>query len=112
MRLKSFTIELRRAMRITRIGLFVGVFILCAQARAKAHSVSLTWSPSTDSVAGYYVYRSAGACPTSGTTGFTRITATAVTGTAYTDSTVAAGAYCYYATSILNGVESVPSNLT
>jgi hypothetical protein len=111
MRLQSFTFMFRRALGTTRLVLFVATLILCVQTRANAHSVSLTWTASTDSVAGYYVYRAAGACPTSGTSGFTKITATAVTGTAYTDSTVAAGAYCYYATSIFNGVESVPSNL-
>jgi chitinase len=93
-----------------RLVLFAALILLCAQICAQAHTVSLSWTASTDSVAGYFVYRFAGACPTSGTSGFTKITTTAVTGTSYADSTVAAGAYCYYATSVLNGVESAPSN--
>lgn len=100
-------------MRLTSVCLvlFAALISLCTPVDAQAHSVSLTWTASTDTVAGYYIYRSAGPCPTAGTSGFTKITPTAVTGTAYTDSTVAPGAYCYYATSVLNGVESVPSSL-
>ena len=81
-----------------------------AWAPADAHSVSLSWTASTDSVAGYNIYRLAGACPASGSTGFTKITAAIVTGTTYTDSSITPGAYCYYATSTVNGAESAPSN--
>ena len=94
-----------------RLVLIAALILICSQVQAQAHSVSLTWTASTDTVAGYFIYRSAGPCPIAGTSGFTKINSTAVTGTAYTDSTVTPGAYCYYATSILNGVESVPSNL-
>ncbi len=81
-----------------------------AAARAQSHSVSLQWNPSSDSGVGYNLYRMEGACPSSGTAGFSKITASPVTGTAYTDSAVGPGAYCYYATAVLNGAESVPSN--
>ncbi len=90
---------------------FVGLMLLGAQAHAQSHAVSLKWNASVDVASNYNVYRLSGACPASGTTGFTKITATAVTGTAYSDTAVAAGTYCYYVTSVLNGAESVPSNL-
>ena len=98
-------------LRPIQLALFAMFMLLCAQIHAQAHSVSLTWTASTDSVAGYYIYRAAGPCPTTGTSGFTRITATIITATTYTDAAVAPGSYCYYATSVLNSVESVPSNL-
>ena len=100
-------------MRRKRFALVVITLLLLsgAAARAGAHSVSLTWTASVDSGAGYNVYRLAGACPATGSGGFTKITATALTGTAYTDSTVVAETYCYYATAVLNGAESVASNL-
>ncbi|HVA95612.1 MAG TPA: hypothetical protein VNI36_12005 [Candidatus Dormibacteraeota bacterium] len=82
----------------------------CVPARAQSHAVSLQWNPSTDAGVNYNLYRLTGACPASGTAGFSKITAAPITGTAYTDSGVAPGAYCYYATSVLNGAESVPSN--
>jgi hypothetical protein len=94
-----------------RFALFVALSLCCVQARAQAHSVSLSWTISIDSAASYNIYRLSGACPASGASGFTKITATPITGTAYTDNTVAAGTYCHYATSVLNGAESVPSNL-
>ena len=51
-------------------------FALAFAAPAKAqHSASLSWTASSDAAAnpsmGYNVYRLAGACPTSGTAGFT-----------------------------------------
>ena len=91
---------------------FLLIFVwFCAPAQAQSHSVSLKWDPSTDSGVSYNVYRLAGVCPLSGTAGFSRITPTPIAGTTYTDSTVGPGTYCYYATSVLNGAESVPSNL-
>jgi hypothetical protein len=100
MRLKSFTIA------------FLAILVLfCTATHAQAHSVSLSWTASTDSGVSYNVYRLSAACPATGTAGFTKITATTVIATTYTDGTVAPGTYCYYATSVLNGSESVPSNL-
>ena len=84
---------------------------LCAAAGAQSHSVSLTWTASTDSGVSYNVYRLSGACPTSGTAGFSKITTATITATAYTDTTATPGDYCYYATSVLNGAESIPSNM-
>jgi hypothetical protein len=50
----------------------------------------LSWSPSTDSVLGYHVYRA-----TSPSGPFTRLTTAAVTGTTFTDTNVSAGSYTY-----------------
>jgi hypothetical protein len=99
-------------MRLKFISLaFFAALILFCSGDAQAHSVSLTWTASTDAGASYNIYRLTGACPSAGTTGFTKITATPVAATSYSDTTVAPGTYCYYATAVLGGAESVPSNL-
>jgi hypothetical protein len=76
---------------------------------AFSHSVSLSWTASTDSGVSYNLYRLAGACPTSGTTGFVKINASPISGLTYSDTRIGPGDYCYYATATLNGAESVPS---
>lgn len=91
--------------------LFATLACLAVAGTAQAHSISLSWTASTDAGATYNVYRLAGACPATGTAGFTKLTAAPVTGTAYSDGTVTPGTYCYYATSELSGAESIPSNL-
>jgi hypothetical protein len=87
--------------------------VLAAPARAQ-HSASLSWTASSDAAAnptlGYNVYRLAGACPASGTAGFTKLTATPLKTTTFSDTTVSLGTFCYYVTATLNGAESVPSN--
>ncbi len=57
--------------------------------------VHLTWPPSSQVVAGYYVYRSSSAQGP-----FTRITDSLVPGTSWTDSSVAPGTYTYMVRSI------------
>lgn len=98
---------------IKRILMVAGLMLACAGAAGAqtGHSVNLAWTASTDSGSTYNLYRLSGACPASGTAGFAKITATPVTGVTYTDSGVSAGAYCYYATAVLNGAESAPGNL-
>lgn len=77
-------------------------------AHAQTHSVVLTWADTTNPVGTTYnVYRAASVC--SGTPAFTRIAA-AVPVKNYTDTTVQPGNYCYRVTSVLNGIESPPSN--
>ena len=100
-------------MRLRSI-LFAGFLIfifLWGASLAQAHTVSLSWTASTDAGVSYNVYRFSGACPSTGTAGFSKINTTSVAATTYTDASLAAGTYCYYATSVLNGAESVPSNL-
>lgn len=62
------------------------------------HSVSLTWDPSTSSVFGYYVYR---ALATDAYGPYTRLNATPITTTQYTDLTVVPGQiYRYWVTAV------------
>jgi Abnormal spindle-like microcephaly-assoc'd, ASPM-SPD-2-Hydin len=72
-----------------------------------AHSVNLSWSPSTSAVVGYNVYRS-------GTSGgpYGKINSVLHLTTAYTDNTVEAGLTYYYVTTAVDasGGESVYSN--
>jgi hypothetical protein len=53
-------------------------------------SVALNWSPSTDTVAGYHVYRA-----TSSTGPFTRISSSLIGGTTFTDAGLPTGTYTY-----------------
>ena len=80
----------------------------------QTHTASLTWGASPDAATnpglGYNVYRLTGACPVSGTAGFTKINTTLITTLAYSDTTVTIGTFCYYATAALGTVESLPSN--
>jgi hypothetical protein len=95
------------------IALCLAFMFIASPARAQ-HSASLSWAASPDAAAnpalGYNVYRLAGACPASGTAGFTKLTASPITTTAYSDASVGLGSFCYYVTATLNGAESVPSN--
>jgi fibronectin type 3 domain-containing protein len=79
--------------------------------KSNAHRVDLSWKASNSpNVAGYVVYRS-----TSLTEGFKKITATRITGTQYTDTTVEAGKKYYYRVSAVDskGVEGAPTaNIT
>jgi len=74
-----------------------------------AHQALLTWTASTDVVAGYNVYR--GTNPP-GNEGATPINATLVTGLTYTDLAVTAGEKLDYVVTAVSaaGVESVHSN--
>ena len=71
------------------------------------HRVDLTWSPSTSSIVGYNVYRSA----TSGT-GYSRINSSVNVSTSYTDNSVQSGATYFYVTTAVdsNAGESSFSN--
>jgi len=71
------------------------------------HSVALSWVASTTTVAGYYVYRgSASGGP------YTRLNASAVSLTSFTDSSVLSATTYYYVTTAVDstGAESVNSN--
>ncbi len=73
-----------------------------------AHSVDLSWSPSTSTVAGYNVYRST---QSNGT--YSRLNSGLETATVFLDSTVQAGLTYYYMTTAVdsNGIESGYSNV-
>ena len=61
-----------------------------------ASSVTLNWTPSSDSVAGYYVYRA-------GSPGgpFTRVTPSLLSSTSFTDSSLPANTYTYMVRAVL-----------
>ena len=97
--------------KIVRLAFFAVFILLCTADHAQAHSVSLAWTGSPDPGVSYNVYRLSGACPAAGTAGFSKINTAPVAATTYIDSPATPGTYCYYATSVFNGAESVPSNL-
>lgn len=70
-------------------------------------SVVLTWTPSVDGGV-VSVYRASAACSTT-PTNFSQIAGGLIPAT-YTDATVTVGNYCYQVTTVVNGVESKPSN--
>lgn len=73
------------------------------------HTVFLTWTASTSTVSGYYVYRS-----TIDGTGYTRLNASTVSSLDYTDSQLQSGLTYYYVTTAVDGagLESDYSNQT
>lgn len=70
-----------------------------------SHSVSLSWTASSDAVDGYNIYR--GATPGSETT---KINTALVTGTTFVDNAPMLGHDYYIAKSVSAGVESQDSN--
>lgn len=70
-----------------------------------AHSVSLSWTASTDPVDGYNVYRGSAAGQET-----TKVNSSLVTGTTYTDTTAVLGDDFYVVRAVLGGVEAVNSN--
>lgn len=85
------------------------------------HSTALSWALSTDDtttacVTGanclQNVYRASGAC--SASSAFTLLTSTGLsaTSTAFTDSTITPGAWCYGVTFGINGLESAKDTVT
>jgi fibronectin type 3 domain-containing protein len=73
----------------------------------QAHSVALSWNPSTSTVSGYNIYRSS----VSGG-GYAKLNSLLVGTLAFTDSTVQSGGTYYYVTTAVDagGVESTISN--
>lgn len=82
---------------------------LVAQA---SHSVSLTWTASSDTGGTVNVYRSTSTCPTGSAvpSGFTSLATKVAAAGPYSDTTVGIGQFSYYVTTVVNGAESVPSN--
>lgn len=71
------------------------------------HSVTLSWSPPSSAVSGYYVYRGDGL-----TGALSKLIASTISTTNFTDSSVVSGqAYNYAVTSVdSDGIESTYSN--
>lgn len=70
-----------------------------------AHTVSLNWTASTDTVDGYNVYRGSAAGQES-----TKLNTAIVVGTSFTDTTPSLGQSFYVARSVAGGIESTNSN--
>lgn len=70
-----------------------------------SHNVNLSWTASADASSGYNVYRGTAAGQET-----TLLTATPITATTYDDTTETAGIWFYAVKSVVNGVESGPSN--
>jgi hypothetical protein len=88
----------------------IAIVVAFATVPARAqHSVSLSWTASTDAAANpslaYNVYRS----PTCNGA-FAKLNASPLAATNYLDTAVLPGAYCYQVTSVLSGAEGAPSN--
>lgn len=101
--------------RLIFLAICAWLFLLfpgCKSALAE-HSVALGWTASSDAAANptliYNLYRLSGNCPATVTPG-SGTAFKGITGLTYTDTPLAPGTYCYYATAYLNGAESVPSN--
>lgn len=71
-----------------------------------SHSVSLSWTASTDPVDGYQIFKG----KTAGGEATTPVNVALVTGTSYVDTTAAPGDEFYVVKSSLGGVLSVASN--
>jgi fibronectin type III domain protein len=72
----------------------------------KPHSVTISWTPSTSAVVGYYIYRAPAADGA-----YVKLNSAPVNATQYTDATVESGhSYAYHVTSVAsNHMESRPS---
>jgi hypothetical protein len=74
--------------------------------QAGSSGITLSWTASTTAGGTVNVYRCIGASCTT----FTQLTTGITAAGPYTDSSVTAGAYSYYVTSVVNGAESIASN--
>ena len=87
---------------------FLLLGFIAVGAFGQQRSVILTWDDNINpSGTSYSVYRAPGLC--SGSPVFAKI-AQGVTDKTYTDSPVSPGRYCYHVTSVLESLESEPSN--
>ena len=77
-----------------------------------SHNVQLSWTASTSAnVAGYNVYRIASSSQTPPSPPYPKVNSSLVSETSYTDTSVVAGQYYYYATAVdTSSAESAPSN--
>lgn len=75
------------------------------------HSVTLTWTAPSDATSSstMTMFRATGAC--SGSPTFSVLASGLAVNKPYVDTTVSVGTYCYTAQHVLNGANSVNSNL-
>jgi len=91
---------------MTKLLLFL-LLALPLLAQSATHTVTLTWTDTSNPAATTYsVYRATGLC--SGTPTFSKL-ATGVAVKTYVDSTISPGNYCYQVTATFAGIESAPS---
>ena len=72
------------------------------------HTVTITWTPSTDTVNGYNVYEAVNAPGTEAAPALNG--STLITGTTYVATVPGPGVYEFVVTSVENGAESIHSN--
>lgn len=86
-----------------------GILVLLASSAfaQSTHTVTLTWTPSTDTGGTVNIYRATSSC--TGTPTFTKLATGIVAAGPYVDSSVGIGPFCYYVTAVVNGAESLPS---
>jgi hypothetical protein len=108
---------MKQVLKVMVLPLFIAVMcvlVLPVYAQA-AHSVTLTYTASSDAGSSYIVFRAPGACPAAGAAlpaNFAQIGTNPVGATSFTDTTVVAGTYCYDVEASLGGANSKPSNYT
>jgi hypothetical protein len=94
---------------MTRIAIALLILAFAVALARAQHAVNLTWTASSDAAGNpslaYNIYRAS----TCGGT-FIKLNSAPRAATAYLDAAVLPGSYCYQVTSVLNGLESDPSN--
>lgn len=96
-------------MKKLLIGSFLATFVLlfAGASQAQGHTVTLTWTASTDAAANptltYTVSRASGVC--SATSVFTVLQA-GISAVTYANTNVSPGTYCYTVSAQLNGATS------
>lgn len=103
-------------MTFNKILLTLMLSAFALPAVAKAHTVTISFTKSTDDAgavnSGYTTYRLTGSCPASvtSTTGAIQLNSTLFTGTSYVDNTPTVGTWCYFLTFTAAAASSNPSN--
>jgi hypothetical protein len=102
----TYTVQATSAADTSKFGTAM-VTVVGSPTSPQAHSVDLTWSPSTSNVVGYLVYRGTVAGGP-----YTRLITAADPATTYSDSSVQSGTTYYYVVTAVdgNGAESGFSN--
>lgn len=99
---------MRKVFNLLLIG--IGLIFTSIASAVPPHYVILTWNSGSIGITETYnIWKQTGSCSAS-RIGFIKINTVPVTITSFIDTDVAAlTSYCYYATAIVAGVESIPS---